>query len=57
MTDTLCYVINQGDTALVTPNPTCGDSSLRRYLYGDQPTRSSEFAESFYRWKDTRCEL
>jgi len=38
-TDTLCYVINEVDTAVFIPNPTCGDSSLRISLGGNMPTR------------------
>jgi len=38
-TDTLCYVINQFDTALFTPNPLCGDSTLRTFLKGNTPTK------------------
>ena len=38
-TDTLCYVINQFDTALFTPNPLCGDSTLRTFLNGNTPTK------------------
>lgn len=38
-TDTLCYVINETHAAALTPDPLCGDSTLRHYLYGSMPTR------------------
>lgn len=37
--DTLCYVINDYVPAAFTPNPSCGDSSLRDQLNGITPVR------------------
>ena len=37
--DTLCYVINADTSAIFNPDPNCGDSSLRHFLYGYSPTR------------------
>jgi len=38
-TDTLCYVINDYIPAVFTPDPSCGDSTLRGWLGKIQPTR------------------
>ncbi len=37
--DSLCYVITALGTTPFAPNPTCGDSVLRHYLYGFLPTK------------------